>query len=818
MTPPPLQAFYRYWGKARPAEAAACHLLPYHCLDVAACASVLLRRHRPWRKAMAGTLDLSEESVPATAALILALHDLGKFTRGFQSKATDAMRHVSPHAIPVAEIVHHTHAGWVLWQTIKNELPLDLPEPLMRASFGHHGEPPSLAHPQLPRPLRVADIFGNDERRDALDFATAALDLLGPASRIVATDDAETASWWFAGIGIVADWLGSDPAWFPYRARPMPLADYWQYALLRAESAVQASGIPPQPAAQGRDWGSLFPFTPTPCQAAVAALPIDGPTCLVIEDVMGSGKTEAALFAAFRLMVAGYAHGMFFGLPTQATANALFTRIGQVYEQLFEGKTSLILTHSGRRFVDLGGDTATSRAAAWIGDMNKKALLAQVGVGTIDQALLAVMHTRHGSLRLAGLLGKVLVVDEVHAYDGYTNGLLEQLLEAHARFGGSAILLSATLDAITRARLLNAWRAGRRLAETKAVAFAPYPLLSVGHGPSVQEVAPRAADLSQRSVHIALCHNRDRLMRLIERAVRRGKCIAWVCNTVADAVATHDVLVALLGRRVHLLHSRFMQGHRTKLESKLIQRFGKAGKEPWRRGRVVVATQVIEQSLDVDFDILITDAAPVDAILQRIGRCQRHARGFRVTRVFIHSPPLDDPSRTWLRDWGRTAFVYEDHGRVWLSLRLLRDYRTLRLPEDARRLVDEVYTGDESNVPPALQAYLAKASSVQQGARARSFQAAIRIDNGYCADGTRWVTDADPTRDGRPSTELVLLDGERPLLRPLAAAKTRAPGVWSSNATTRVAPWEAGINVGRRAKRNGNEVVPRYDWRRGLSY
>lgn len=807
--------YYRYWGKARPGHNAPCHLLVYHSLDVAACAQVLLARHSVWRRALATATGCAEEMMPRVAARIMALHDIGKFGY-FQSKAPEALRHLIPDARLVPEVAHHTHAGWVLWQTLHTELEKPDATALMRAAIGHHGEPPSLAHPTAVRSLRRGDCFDATQEDDARAFARAVFALLSEAAPPLADGSAvEAASWWFAGIGIVADWLGSDTQWFPYRDDVVALEAYWADTLASAERAVEACGIVPKVPTRGLDWAALFPFAPTPCQAAVARLAFTEPVCLVIEDVMGSGKTEAALYAAQRMMQAGLGQGIFFGLPTQATANGLFQRVGEVYQRLFSDKTSLILTHSGRDFVDLGGDTATSRASAWIADMNKKSLLAQVGVGTIDQALLGVLHTRHSTLRLAGLVGKVLVVDEVHSYDAYTNGLLEQLLEAHGRFGGSAILLSATLDSGTRARLLNAWRRGRRLPEVPTLLDAGYPLISVATAEPDVNITPAVPVRLRRHVHVALCHDRDRLLDLVARAARRDKCVAWVCNTVADAIAIHDALLSRLKTRVHLLHARYMAGHRAQLEARLLRRFGKASRRSERRGRVVVATQVIEQSLDVDFDILVSDAAPIDVVLQRIGRCQRHARGFRVARVFVSCPKLENPKADWLLAWGKTAYVYPDHGLVWRSLDLLRRSPTLQLPEDARRLVEAAYGEKDVAVPEPLRDSSRRARDQAVGARARALQAAVRIEAGYVG-GHQWIDDADVTREGRPMTELVLFRRTGPLLWPREAAKVRAPGHWSSNRAARTASWEAAVEIGEPVRRDGKSVRAQYDVRRGL--
>ena len=292
-------------------------------------------------------------------------------------------------------------------------------------------------------------------------------------------------SWWIAGLAVLADWLGSNTNFFGYRAdpeHPLPLADYWAYAKRQAAIALDASGVLPMNSERALGFTELFPsiVTPSPLQDWAATVTLaPGPQIHLLEDVTGAGKTEAAVMLAHRLMGAGCADGFFIGLPTMATANAMYGRIAQVYGKLFSECASLALAHGQRNLVESfaksvvpsgpqeddarqADDSATARCSAWLADHNKRALLSPAGVGTLDQALLAVLHSKHQSLRLLGLFRKVLVVDEVHACDAYMQGVLETLLEFHARVGGSAILLSATLPQRMKQALLDAFASGCR--------------------------------------------------------------------------------------------------------------------------------------------------------------------------------------------------------------------------------------------------------------------------------------------------------------------------------------------------------------------
>lgn len=303
------------------------------------------------------------------------------------------------------------------------------------------------------------------------------------------------ASWLVAGLAVAADWLGSNQQWFPYwDGVPLSCESYWHdFALDRANTALRESGLAPVTPASFHRITELFDsiLEPTPLQQLAESMRLaQGPQLIVIEEITGGGKTEAALMLAARLLAAGAADGIYLALPTMATADAMHSRVERMYQKFFANgaNASLVLAHSTAAFsVDLEyanktdagygskeHDSASGHCTAWLADSRKKALLAHVGVGTIDQALLGILAAKHQSLRLWGLLGKVLIADEVHACDAYVTGLLKTLLKFHAAFGGSAILLSATLPQSQRAGLVAAFMEGAGYAVPEATDMA-YP-------------------------------------------------------------------------------------------------------------------------------------------------------------------------------------------------------------------------------------------------------------------------------------------------------------------------------------------------------
>jgi CRISPR-associated endonuclease/helicase Cas3 len=322
------------------------------------------------------------------------------------------------------------------------------------------------------------------------------------------------------------------------------------------------------------------------------------------------------------------------GLPTMGTANAMYQRLGKVYRRFYESSDlpSLILAHGARELSESfresvflsenqaaglnyteGHDehelSATAYCNAWLADNRKKALLADVGVGTIDQALLAVLPARHQSLRLLGLGRKVLLVDEVHAYDSYMQGLLDCLLEAHARQGGSVILLSATLPQTMREKLVIAFHRGLG-DDSPGILRNAYPLAT--HSPTAGESEKHidTREEVKRSVMIEHVEEEEVVIEQIQQAVSKGQCVCWIRNTVKAARESYRALTDckwLDDEHLNLFHSRFAMVDRQRIESDTVRRFGAESNHDDREGQVLIATQVVEQSLDLDFDVLISE-------------------------------------------------------------------------------------------------------------------------------------------------------------------------------------------------------------------
>ncbi|QCI80335.1 CRISPR-associated helicase Cas3' [Hankyongella ginsenosidimutans] len=642
-----------YWGKARPQAAGPeWHPLAYHALDVAASMAALLDAWPHLLTRIARHAGLSDVVARRWLIAVAALHDLGKGADAFQRKAGDelwmsASLWPAGRSRPQPLGFDHGAFAWPLWEEIKGPEILRLRDEQAQHRFmewlvcawSHHGAPIAHQHPIL------ADFVSQSSIEATAAFVTA-------LAKLLALDEAETRlsppaddnedgpppteTWLVAGLCILADWLGSSQRWFPYRAGRRPCR------LLGPGAAAGGSRRPAGRAAQRAPAADLAVSTllpagaqATPLQQAAADLPLDdGPTLVILEDLTGAGKTEAALLLAHRLMAQGKATGLYWALPTKASANMLFTRLASAYRQLFAPDThpTLTLAHDAADlhpdFAALtmaqtlaaaddggyGGDaaSASAQACAWLHDDRRKTFLSQIGVGTIDQALLGVLPTRFNSLRLAGLASQLLVIDEVHSFDTYTTELITTLLGFQAALGGSAVLLSATLTRTVKTKLLAAFDAGRR-GRTHAVTRAQcdaFPMVSRLDASGVVEQPIASSRGTRRDLAVERLESEQAALDTVIGAARAGLCAVWIRNSVQDAI---DAWTRLKARAPDLtpalFHARFTRADRARIETAVVKRFGKASTDDERRGQILVATQVVEQSLDLDFDVMVSDLA-----------------------------------------------------------------------------------------------------------------------------------------------------------------------------------------------------------------
>ena len=802
------------WGKAQPrAEGAPrYHPLAWHGLDVAA---AFLRLLDIWPEQRAGLLacfDGNAEAIITGLSALVALHDLGKCTRTFQAKAPE----VYPEDLlgpPRALACNHAAVGYAMAEDERfcaRELdPLLAQNSFTRAYllspvFGHHGRPVG-ADADLIAHLGRPDGAGAEVARGLVARMRA---LHGDPVLPPIVRGAEIAlSWRLAGLVALADWIGSDQRHFPYAAPDIPWEDYRRdHAARQARAAVAASGLERAPVARGDSLAIVTggAFMPTQGQEWAADVALARNGLYILEDVTGSGKTEAALILAHRLMQAGRAGGIYVALPTMATANGLYRRLARAYRALYapDARPSLVLAHGARdldpaftRSIGLadqtgeagyGGvagegddtgenETATAACTRWLADDRRRAFLAEIGVGTIDQALLAVLPVKHAGIRQLGLSRQVLIIDEAHAYDAYMQAEIEALVAHQARLGAPVIILSATLPAAMRARLIRAYAGAGHRTEMPVDAASAYPCatsVAAGEAPVTVPLAARE-DLA-RAITITRLASPEAALETIAQAARAGAAVAYIRNSVDDAIEAARALRAA-GLAVDLFHARFAMGDRLAIEEGVVARFGKGSEPQGRAGRVLVATQVVEQSLDLDFDLMITDLAPVDLMIQRAGRLWRHARGPRPVPgpqlcIVAPEPVADAPADWYAKLFPVGQYVYPDHARLWLSARAICARPAIRVPEDLRGLIEAVYAPDATfDAPEALQASADERAGREIASRAFAGHNVIDFSVGYAPASGAWGPDTlTPTREGDERVTLRLaVIGEGGALVPL---------------------------------------------------
>lgn len=729
-------------------------------LDVGACAKRLIHGHR----AFAGC---SENECQAFVVLA-ALHDIGKISASFR----DLVR-------------HDRKSQYRHWQ-LSDLLLTGVLDPIIEEAFGgnrharcelyaavsgHHGGPERTKDRWETQRRRRC--IGTDAEQAAKDWLTLLLDLL-PGGSLEGMDQfaARKISWALSGLTIASDWVASNTEWFPPATPEIGLRDYFARSREQAESAVASAGLDHAARPSVLDAHSLTGMPGLhPMQRTVEKVSLpDGPVLALIEDATGSGKTESALIMAHRLISSGHARGLFFALPTMATANAMFDRMVGAVSRLFDGSTPSVSLSHGRaglntRFRELtGADDDLSPEAGctrWLADDRRRSMLAEVGVGTIDQALMGILPTRFSTLRLFGLADRVLVVDEAHAYDPYMQRQLETLLRMQAMSGGSAIVMTATLPLGMREAFVNAFRYGLGHAAEPMTGTAYPSLAMVGAETKSQPVEPVPATC--RTVAVKRMGTREAAVDYLVESARAGAACLWVRNAVDEAIAAVE-LIRECGCSAQLLHARFAYGDRLCHELSAMSRYGRDGTE--RKGQVLVATQVVEASLDLDFDVMVTDLAPVGSLIQRVGRlwrhmdrrpaCDRPARGPVLAVLSPDPDKVEDDS--WLDSLlSGGAYVYR-HDHLWFTARALFRAGAIEAPTGLRALIEAVHGPDPEELPTALERKLQEAEGTALAESAQAQQNVVIPEKGYLGgiEGRVWSEEKFPTRIGQDDATLVL--------------------------------------------------------------
>lgn len=723
------------WAKSDRKSPGRWHPLIGHCLDVAASFWVLLERETDTTKALfADELKLPVEALLPWGAALAGLHDIGKAMPYFQMQwkkkdllvAADTLRahsyiwsalHTEGDLIP-----HATGSQAILKKTLVDHgLTSEGAQWIADALGAHHGYRAAGTEVRTAQKMLASGTWTEARTwlQQQIVSATGA-DAFPPPQMGAVTGVPFVR---FAGLVSVADWIGSNPAFFQPRGvieeeLLHDLTDthlYFKMALAQAKHGLNTIGWRGQKP-QRRTFAETFKFSPRALQdMTIQALDgVNRPALLLIEAPMGEGKTEAALYAHHLLQRQVGHRGLYFALPTQATSDQMFKRVHEFLTMLgFKIPPDLQLVHGAaflsKQFRELqlnvGDEESLFKqsvvASEWF-TPKKQALLSPHGVGTVDQALFGVLNVGHHFVRLYGLANRTIVFDEVHAYELYTSKLMQRLIAWLHALGSSVVLLSATLPCAARQALLSAYGAPALQTGDDQ----PYPRLI-----RVVEGEMKSFSLNARELHYSLDEapaDSEALAQFLIEQAEGGGAVGCVVNTVARAQIVFQHVTTLLQTHPNapellLLHARFPSWQRQEITERLIQRVGT--KTLKRRDIIVVATQVIEQSIDVDFDVLVSDLAPLDLLLQRAGRLYRHDDPTTFQRP---RPPKHDRARLYISGLAPEAEVpdlttYHWHYvyapavllRTWAVLRQRKD---LHLPNDLNdlpqqsSLLEQVYS------------------------------------------------------------------------------------------------------------------------------
>lgn len=783
------------WAKISRSDPSKWHPLLFHLLDSGNVALALWHNYLPFstRNRFARWLRLDEDSAGRLLAFWTSLHDIGKASPSFQAKSPErkeaCQRQNIPFPVNLSASPHGLITAWALDSLLPPTLKL-----VDRVLAGHHGSLPNgqeLFDPTRFNQLGRDPIWG-ELRQELFDNLRKVFN--PPEIDALPEEPNEKNALMLLLLGLVttADWVSSDESRFLYTLPDVPLQDYQSLSIKRAEQAVSELGFTAlPPSTLTVTFASLFEHrgitAPNPVQQAViqAAASVQPPALVILEAPTGIGKTEAAFFLADQWLQRSGGRGIYIAMPTTATSNQMFDRAAQFLKhrfpdalvnlQLVHGQALLDDSYLALRLAQIG-DEESGRVAAmeWF-TSSKKALLAPFAVGTVDQAFLSVLQSRFFFLRLFGLEGKVVIFDEVHAYDTYMSVLFENLLGWLKAVGASVIILSATLPDSVRQRLAVAYSG---IPFKNQVDIPPYPRVTIQSSSSVDTLPLPTSKEDSRTIGVTrLDRNPEAIVQYLRQELAQGGCAAVICNTVARSQEIYQLVkdAALVEpENCILFHARFPFVWRRALEERVLGKFRRDGDRPGRA--VVVATQVIEQSLDLDFDLMISDLAPADLLIQRAGRLWRHKGRVRPPRMTqpvlaIAQPELDDSG--W-PSFGPDVYVYARHTleRTWLTL---RGVDVLSLPLETSDLIEAVYgTGSLPGISPEENERLAgslrslKREDAQKTAQARNRMIYPPGDDAFFFDGSLGLEEDDPevhssfkalTRADPPGVTVICLNG-----------------------------------------------------------
>jgi CRISPR-associated endonuclease/helicase Cas3 len=622
-------------------------------------------------------LDFLKIMFPPGTAVASASHDVGKVSPSFFEKILRLIlgyiKNQHPllkDADPDIEINWGGHAGTSQSAAKHMGAPKYVPEIL----GSHHGSTPT----SPPHALhdKVGGVVWQNEREKLI---LRIMDEFGTGWPAIPS---EAVAKVIAGLTSVSDWIASGPF---FENPNLPWREF-------VSAAVDNAGFIRPRYKKDLSFNDIFGFEPREAQLTLIEH-ATSPGVYVFEAPMGLGKTEAALYVAYRLLSQDMASGIYFALPTQLTSNKIHGRVDEFLSSILDHDSEYkdaFLIHGSSWLKEMGEEGQPG--GDWF-NSSKRQILAPFAVGTLDQALMACMNVKHGFVRAFGLMGKVVIIDEAHTYDSYTGTILDNLIELLVSLKCTVIVLSATLTnerrhKITGTPFLN--RAG---------AMPPYPLVTAkcnGHD-TISEIGITPTET--KNVRITLKSDVVSCMHEAVRRAKEGQQVLWIENTVGDAQkAFRSLKLMAKGVECGLLHSRFIKCQRDENEEKWTELFGKKTSQRNATGRILIGTQVVEQSLDIDADFIVCRFCPTDMLFQRMGRLWRHDRSNRhpnaVCELWLIAPSLTSAVSNPEASFGDTALVYNPYV-LCRSLAVWVDVSQVSVPDDMLLFIERTYEDKE---------------------------------------------------------------------------------------------------------------------------
>jgi CRISPR-associated endonuclease/helicase Cas3 len=703
-------------------------------MDVAAVADKWWENSPSIRHRFSHETGLFEEQAHAWVMFFVALHDLGKFDVRFQMKVLDLAETNYNANLPKnlgTKNYFHGDEGYK-WFVLESDIYFenvayrqqDWLQNWFAAVAGHHGSIPTNAEPNFPpfvdESVTVQDCLARQMLIQELNRI-----FLEPAGISFDNIPTENPPVLLAGFCSVCDWLGSNREYFEFQqiesSNEASLEDYFSSRKENALKALNDFGLLAHVHTIG-GMQALYPdYTPQNIQTLIDRLSVEQ-SLIIVEASTGSGKTEAALAYASRLLADSLADSIVFALPTQATANAMLDRLENVAYKIFESNDNVILAHGKRdsnehfkrmierhrQSINPQGDLeAGAQCSEWLSSSRKRAFLGQIAVTTVDQVMLsAIRPLKHYFVRSFGIGKSVLIIDEIHAYDAYMYGILEAVIKQQKQAGGSVILLSATLPAYQKQSLCSAWGTDAVIDEKE------YPLILQATDSDVHIFKLETRNnIQDKIVEIELwktddCSISNEQLEQIVKAAEEGAKVGIVCNLVDDAQRYAHLLGEMASIPVDIFHSRYRYCDRMNKEKTVLDNYDKKSPD---QGRILVGTQVIEQSLDIDFDWMISFICPIDLLFQRMGRLHRHLKqrpdSYNKPRCTVVMPNIADVDLTDnpKKIYGLHNFVYKNTRVLWRTQCLLEQNNTIQFPEAYRDWIERVYDKSRwENEPESL--------------------------------------------------------------------------------------------------------------------